>query len=51
MKRRMRVAGVLPNETSAVSLATTVMLRGTEPWSRRRYMDMTPLEAMNCNPQ
>ena len=51
VKRRTRVVGVFPNETSAVSLATTVMLCVTEPWSLRRYMDMTPLEAMNSNPQ
>ncbi len=51
VKRRTRVVGVFPNETSAVSLATTVMLRVTERRRLRRYMEMTPLEAMNSSPR
>jgi putative transposase len=51
VKRRTRVVGVFPGEKSAVSLSTTVMLRTTQDWALRRYMDMEPLKAMNSNPQ
>jgi transposase-like protein len=51
VKRRTRVVGVFPNETSAVNLSTTVMLRVTEDWALRRYLDMEPLKAMYANPQ
>jgi Transposase and inactivated derivatives len=51
VKRRTRVVGVFPGEKSAVSLSTTVMLRATEDWALRRYMDMEPLKALNSNPQ
>jgi transposase-like protein len=51
VKRRTRVVGVFPGEKSAVSLSTTVMLRATEEWALRRYMDMEPLKAMKSNPQ
>ena len=51
VKRRTRVVGVFPGEESAVSLCTAVLLRTTEAWSLRRYMDMEPLNAMNSNPQ
>jgi putative transposase len=51
LKRRTRVVGVFPGEKSAVSLSTTVMLRATEDWALRKYMDMEPLKAMNSNPQ
>jgi transposase-like protein len=50
-KRRTRVVGVFPNETSAVNLATTVMLRASEDWALRKYLDMAPLEAMKANTQ
>ena len=32
VKRRMRVVGVLPNETSAGTLATEIMLGSSEEW-------------------
>ena len=51
VKRRTRVVGVFPGEKSAVSLSTMVMLRATEDWALRRYMDMEPLQALNSNPQ
>lgn len=51
VKRRTRVVGVFPGEKSAVSLSTTVMLRATEDWALRKYMDMEPLKALNSNPQ
>lgn len=51
VKRRTRVVGILPSEESAVNLSTAVMLRVTEEWALRRYMDMEPLKAMNSNPQ
>jgi transposase-like protein len=50
VKRRTRVVGVFPSEGSAVNLVTAVLVRATEDWALRRYMDMAPLEAMNANP-
>ena len=50
-KRRTRVVGVFPNEKSALNLSTVVMLRATEDWSLRKYLDMAPLEAMEANTQ
>lgn len=47
VKRRTRVVGVFPNETSAAHLATAVMLRATEDWALKRYLDRAPLLAMN----
>ena len=43
MKRRTKVVGVFPNEKSLANLATVVMLRASEDWAFRRYMDMTAL--------
>jgi transposase-like protein len=51
VKRRTKVVGIFPGEKSAVSLSTTVMLRVTEDWALRRYMDMEPLKALSSNPQ
>ena len=51
VERRTRVVGVFPGEKSEVSLATTVMLRASEDWALRKYMDMEPLKAMISNPQ
>lgn len=51
VKRRTKVVGVFPGETSALNLATAVLLRVTEEWSLRKYLDMAPLEAMMANPQ
>lgn len=47
VKRRTRVVGVFPSETSAVNLCTAVVLRVTEEWALKRYLDMEPLKAMN----
>jgi putative transposase len=46
LKRRTRVVGVFPNQESALDLATAVILRASEDWALRRYMDMTPLKAL-----
>jgi putative transposase len=52
VKRRTRVVGVFPNETSASTLATEIALRSSEEWALRRYLTMDALEALeNPNPQ
>jgi transposase-like protein len=51
VKRRTRVVGVFPNETSASTLATEIALRSSEEWALRRYLTMDPLEAEKPNPQ
>ena len=52
VKRRTRVVGVFPNETSASTLATEIALRSTEEWALRRYLTMDALdEAEKLNPQ
>jgi transposase-like protein len=48
VKRRTRVVGVFPSEVSLTNLATVVMLRASEDWALRRYMDMDPLRAMEA---
>jgi putative transposase len=50
VKRRTRVVGVFPGEGSLVNLATVVMLRATEDWAFRRYLDMGPLWAVEEKP-
>jgi transposase-like protein len=50
VKRRTRVVGVFPSEASLTNLATVVMLRASEEWALRRYMDMDPLRAMEEEP-
>jgi transposase-like protein len=47
VKRRTRVVGVFPGESSAANLCTAVLLRATEEWALKRYLDMAALEAMN----
>ena len=47
VKRRTRVVGIFPSETSATNLCTAVVLRVTEEWALKRYLDMEPLNAMN----
>ena len=47
VKRRTRVIGVFPSEKSAANLCTAVVLRATEEWALKRYLDMEPLAAMN----
>jgi transposase-like protein len=52
VKRRTRVVGVFPNETSASTLATEIALRSSEEWALRRYLTMDALEtAQKPNPQ
>jgi putative transposase len=52
VKRRTRVVGVFPNETSAQTLATEVMLRSSEEWALKRYLTMDALETVEKpNPQ
>lgn len=52
VKRRTRVVGVFPNETSAQTLATEIMLRSSEEWALKRYLTMDALEIVeNPNPQ
>ena len=45
IKRRTRVVGVFPNETSASILATEIALRSSEEWALRRYLTMDALDA------
>jgi putative transposase len=45
VKRRTRVVGVFPNETSASTLGTKIALRSSEEWALRRYLTMETLEA------
>jgi putative transposase len=52
VKRRTRVVGVFPNETSASTLATEIALRSSEQWALKRYLTMDALEAIEKpNPQ
>jgi putative transposase len=52
VKRRTKVVGVFPNETSASTLATEIMLRSSEEWALKRYLNMEALEVVEKpNPQ
>ncbi len=52
VKRRRRVVGVFPNETSASTLATEIALRSSEEWALKRYLTRDTLEAVGKpNPQ
>jgi putative transposase len=52
IKRRTRVVGVFPNETSASTLATEIALRSSEEWALRRYLTLDTLTvAEKPNPQ
>ncbi len=52
VKRRTRVVGVFPSETSAATLATEIALRSSEEWALKRYLAMEALEAVGKpNPQ
>ena len=52
VKRRTRVVGVFPNEVSASTLATEIVLRSSEEWALRRYLAMDALEeTKKPNPQ
>lgn len=50
VKRRTRVVGVFPNERSAENLSTVVLLRVSEDWALRRYLDPEPLHALFHEP-
>ncbi len=52
VKRRTRVVGVFPNEMSASTLATEIVLRSSEEWPLKRYLAMDALETVEKpNPQ
>jgi len=52
VKRRTKVVGVFPNETSASTLATEIALRSGEEWALKRYLTMDALEVVGKpNPQ
>jgi putative transposase len=52
VKRRTKVVGVFPGETSAATLATEIVLRSSEEWALKRYLSMEALkEAEKPNPQ
>lgn len=52
LKRRTKVVGVFPNETSAQTLATEIALRSSEEWALRCYLTMDALQiAEKPNPQ
>ncbi len=52
VKRRTRVVGVFPNETSASTLATEIVLRSSDEWALKRYLTMDALEGIEKpNPQ
>jgi putative transposase len=46
VKRRTRVVGVFPGETSAATLGTEIALRSSEEWALKRYLNMEALQAM-----
>jgi putative transposase len=46
VKRRTRVVGVFPSETSAATLGTEIALRSSEEWPLKRYLNMETLQAM-----
>ena len=51
-RRTTRVVGVFPNERSASTLATEIVLRSSEEWALRRYLTMDALQgAQKPNPQ
>ncbi len=52
VKRRTKVVGVFPNETSASTLATEIALRSSEQWALKRYLTMDAFEGVGQpNPQ
>ena len=52
VKRRTRVVGIFPNETSASTLATEIASRSSKEWALRRYLTMDALKtAEKPNPQ
>jgi transposase-like protein len=52
VKRRTRVVGIFPSETSTATLAPEIALRSSEEWALKRYLTMDVLEATKkLNPQ
>ena len=52
VKRRTRVVGVFPSETSASILATEIVLRSSEEWALKRYLTMDVFKTIEkSNPQ
>ena len=52
VKRRTRVVGVFPSETSASVLVTEIALRNSEQWALKRYLTLDTLETVvKPNPQ
>lgn len=52
VQRRTTVVRVFPNEASAATLATEIVLRSSEEWALRRYLTMDALlGAQKSNPQ
>jgi len=52
LKRRTKVVGVFPNETSAQTLATEIAWRSSEEWALKRYLAMNAFETVEkSNPQ
>ena len=52
VKRRTRVVGVFPNETSASTLATEIALRSSEERALKRYLTIDALKTVEKpNPQ
>jgi len=50
VKRRTKVVGVFPSPQSAENLSLAVMLRVSEGWTSRRYLDMEPLHQLFHQP-
>jgi transposase-like protein len=50
VKRRTKVVGVFPSPQIAENLSLAVMLRVSEGWTSRRYLDMEPLHALFYQP-
>jgi transposase-like protein len=52
VKRRTRVVGVFPNESSASTLATEIALRSGDEWTLGLYLTMGALQTVEkSNPQ
>ena len=50
VKRRTKVVGVFPSPQSAENLSLAVMLRVSEGWTSRRYLNMEPLHQLFHHP-
>jgi putative transposase len=43
---RIRLVDIFEDRRSALGVATPFILRASEDWALRKYMDMTPLKAL-----